>query len=131
MTTTPGLAGATVTAYPYRARAWWGEQLLADSTRALRVEVPGRTPTLWFPWDDVQTTHLRVAGNEAADGEEYERYDADGPAPQRDEVTWADAPERPLDGAGVVRRCITAPDACAELRNLAVIDHDRAGVAVV
>ena len=33
----------------YRARAWRGDQLVADSTAALRDEEPDRAPMLWFP----------------------------------------------------------------------------------
>ncbi len=39
---------------PLRARAWWGDQLVAESTGAVRVEEPGVAPVLWFPRADVR-----------------------------------------------------------------------------
>lgn len=38
---------------PYRARAWRGEELLADSRDAVRVETAGGAPVLCFPEGDV------------------------------------------------------------------------------
>jgi acyl-CoA thioesterase/uncharacterized protein (DUF427 family) len=131
MTTTPAFTSATISPCPYRARAWWGEQLVADSGRALRVDAPGRAPTLWFPWDDVDAAGLRSAGTETYDGGEFEVFDAEGHAPARDEVTWAEEPDRPDDGVGVVRRCVVPPPGHAALRDHATVDHDRARVEVV
>ena len=123
---------ATVRACRYRARAWWGDELLAESTRALRVDVPGRTPTLWFPWDDVKTAGLRAAGTESWDGGEVERFDADGPAPTRDEpVAWGDVADGPRDGTGAVRRCVTPAPGLDALRGHAVVDHAQARVELV
>jgi acyl-CoA thioesterase len=39
---------------PYRARAWWDDELVAESTRAVRVDVPGQEPELRFPVADVR-----------------------------------------------------------------------------
>jgi acyl-CoA thioesterase II len=39
---------------PFRARAWWGDQVVAESTEAVRVEEPGRPPALYFPASDVR-----------------------------------------------------------------------------
>src|SRR5205085_4013777 len=44
---------------PYRARAWWGEQLVAESTAAIRVEEAGQAPALYFPCSDVRLELFR------------------------------------------------------------------------
>jgi acyl-CoA thioesterase len=132
MTTTGPWEHATVRPCPYRARAWWGDECIADSTRAQRVDGPDRDPTLWFPWDDVRTTCLRSNGAAPADGGVFERFDAVGPVPERNEpVTWGEQPGRARDGVGVVHRCVTAPEGLAALRDYALVDHDRVRVELV
>lgn len=39
-----------------------GEQLVAESTAALRVEQPGQPPALYFPVDDVRFELFRAEG---------------------------------------------------------------------
>lgn len=56
------------TSVPYRARAWHGGALVADSTGAVRVDQADGPPALWFPVADVQRDALP------------------------DGVVWADAP---------------------------------------
>lgn len=130
--TTAGFAGATVRPARYRARAWWGDELLADSRRALRVDAPGQVPTLWFPWDDVRPALLRAGGPERWAGGEVERFDVDGPVPERDEpVDWGEQPDAPGDGLGVVRRWVRSPAGLDSLAGHAVVDHDRARVELV
>jgi acyl-CoA thioesterase len=116
----------------YRARARWGDQLLAESTRALRVDAPGETPTLWFPWDDVRTELLRPGGQEAWDGGELERFDAQRKVPATDDGGRASEwTANPGDGAGLLRRCMSAPAGLEPLRDHAVVDHDRARVELI
>jgi acyl-CoA thioesterase-2 len=43
---------------PYRARAWWGDVLVADSCEAMRVERPGEEPQLFFPVSDLRLDAL-------------------------------------------------------------------------
>lgn len=43
------------------ARAWWDDRLVAESTATVRVDEPGREPTLWFPLADVQLDLLPAA----------------------------------------------------------------------
>lgn len=45
-------------ACPYRARAWWGDVLLADTVRAVRVDRPDAAPLLCFPVADVRAEHV-------------------------------------------------------------------------
>ena len=44
-----------ISRYPYRARAWWDDRLVAQSDSCLCVEVPGELPVLYFPSTDVDT----------------------------------------------------------------------------
>jgi acyl-CoA thioesterase II len=140
----PGLA--VVRPCAYRARAWWGDRLLAESARPLGVDVPGRAPALWVPWEDVRTDALRAAGREAWDGGGVERFDAVGPVPvpspspsleSGGSAGWTssahaagdDAP--PIDGKGLVRRCTVPPPGLQVLAGYAVVDHDRARVELI
>jgi len=124
--------GTTLRACPYLARAWWGEELLAESTRAVRVEMPGRAPSLWFPCEDVRFGALRSAGPEPGEAGEVERFDADGPAPEATgPPRWGDEDDQRGDGIGVVRRLLTPPPGLEALRDHAVVDHDRARVELV
>ena len=125
-------ANATIRSSAYRARAWWGDDLLADSTRALRVDVAGEPPTLWFPWEDVRPGRLRSVAVELWEGGQIERFDADGPVPeQREEVTWADEPGAAGDGTRLVRRLSMPPPGMEILRDHATVDHAQARVELV
>ena len=122
------MTDARIRPCPYRARAWWGDQLVAESTSAVRVDIPGQAPTLWFPWDDVRPAALRSAGKETWDGGEVERFDAAAPAPDDDEpTTWGDRPAG-RDGIGIVRRSITPPAGREPLAGHALVDADQARV---
>ena len=52
----------------YRARAWCGEVLVADSNATLRCDKPDRAPTLWFPSGDVERDLLGAVGVDAVSG---------------------------------------------------------------
>ena len=47
----------------YRARAWCGDELVADSTSAIRDEGGDRAPILWFPVADVCADSLDDLGD--------------------------------------------------------------------
>lgn len=129
--------GATVRPCGYRARAWWGEQLLADSVAALRVDAPGRRPALWFPVDDVCFDDLRVGAVEEWDGGEAERFDhLAAPAPRHaGPVGWGDDDGGGADGAGdgtgAVRRWVRPPVGFEALAGHAWVDADQARVEIV
>jgi acyl-CoA thioesterase II len=48
----------TLGPYPYRARAWWGEVLLAQSASCLCLETDGEPSVLWFPESDIDVSAL-------------------------------------------------------------------------
>jgi acyl-CoA thioesterase-2 len=130
-TSDDALAGATIRSVGHEARAWWGDRLLAGSTRALRLDADGRAPTLWFPWDDVRAEGLTSAGAEPWGGGEVERFDADGPAPGGAGVAWHDEPAGPSDGTGAVRRWLVPPPGLQALAGHATVDHDQARVELL
>lgn len=118
----------------YRARAWWGDELLAESDAAVRVDLPSDAPTLWFPWADVRphVAGLTPAGRERWHAAELERFDATGPVPAvPPSHGWPDGPAQPVDGTALVRRCVTSPEGLDLLAGFALIDHDQARVELV
>ncbi len=126
------VSDSTIRPCPTRARASWGDLVLAESDRALRVDSPGRTPTLWFPWEDVRVAALHTGGTKRWDDGTVESFDVDGPAPgPSDAVTWVDRPQGPRDGIGVVRRLVTPPLGLESLQGHATIDPGRAVVELV
>ena len=52
----------TVAAYPYRARAWWGDVAVAESDSCLCLETDGAPSVLWFPEADMELYRLDVEG---------------------------------------------------------------------
>ncbi|HKH04992.1 MAG TPA: acyl-CoA thioesterase domain-containing protein [Acidimicrobiales bacterium] len=97
---------------PYRARAWWGERLVAETTSALRVEAADGPPLLCFPLADARLELFRDEGRPAA-------CPAVGTA-----RAWS------IDGQDVLW---TFPDSGTPewMRGLAAFDHDRARVELV
>ncbi len=51
----------TVEPYPYRARAWWGEVMLAQSGSCLCLETGGEPSVLYFPESDIDLSTLQAA----------------------------------------------------------------------
>ncbi len=124
---------------PHLARAWWGDQLLAESTATLRAEQPGRAPQLWFPLADVHVERLRDQGQDQLDGQGLVRRwgldpqladAADSSGSARD--SWgAPAPDGPLDGDAVAWSLADPAPAAAPLAEHATFDHDRVRVELV
>lgn len=120
----------------YRARAWWGGQLVADSAAAIRVTEPRRTPELYFPRADVRFELLGAPTGQAVcpvkGSAQLWTLDGKSPAPRPE---WAD-PERAggdglVDGQDAVWS-FTEPAAGLDwLRDLVAFDHDRVRVEIV
>lgn len=47
------MSGTTSTRLPYRARAVFGGEVVAESDAAIRIDAPDAAPQLWFPASDV------------------------------------------------------------------------------
>lgn len=127
----PTVAGPA-TLVPYRVRASWSGELLAESDRAVRIDDPVHGPSVWFPWDDVVSAGRTPSGVEAWRGGEVERFDLDGPVPRHGgPVTWDHPGEGAADGVGVLRRWVRPPASFEALQGHATVDHERALVEVV
>jgi len=51
--------------FRYRARAWWGEELVADSVSCLCLETDGEPAVLWFPSGDIRLAPSAPGGPDA------------------------------------------------------------------
>lgn len=134
------VSGHTLESTPkgLRARAWWGEQLVAESTATLRVEELGRPPALYFPVGDVRfelfraedrTTSDDVKGTARLWSMEAAAGEGAGSPPA---ATW-DGPDVATvpDGTGVLWR-YTAPGSGLDwLSAYAAFDHERVRVELV
>ncbi len=101
--------------YPYRARAWWGEAMVADSNACLCLERDGEPALLYFPRADIDLSAFRQDRSITLEPEGGEAQ------------AWAAAP----DGDAVLA-ILTAPGAgFEELRDHGRFDPDRARVEVL
>ncbi len=126
---------------PHLARARWGDQLLAESRAALRVEEPGRAPQLWFPLADVRLDQLRDEGRTGRrDGRGPARLWSVDPSPASPATpspgsardNW-DAPALvgPVDGDDVAWSYTEPAPALDWLAGYATFDPDRVRVELV
>jgi len=105
-----------------RARAWWSDELVADTDRAVRVESPDRAPVLLFPSAAVRFDRFRRDGAGAAGplgggGARWRPADPAGDGPSGDEgVLWH------YDGS---------PAGCEGVADVVAFDHDRVRVELV
>jgi acyl-CoA thioesterase len=91
--------------YPYRARAWWGEALVAESDACLTVDRPGEPSLLYFP-------------RAALDLSLFRRDGPTGSGPEGDGAeSWS---VESAEGDGVLA-IVTAPPAGLEQ----LLDHGR------
>jgi hypothetical protein len=56
-----------------RARAWWGERLVAETVGAVRVDRAGQAPVLYFPREDVRFDLLDPGEGLWSSGDDPER----------------------------------------------------------
>jgi acyl-CoA thioesterase/uncharacterized protein (DUF427 family) len=104
-----------VAPYPYRARAWVGDALVADSAACLLLERDGEPALLYFPRADIDLSALRRVGSLTPEPE-----GGGGEA-------WGDGG---ADGA-LVTIVTDPPAAFGELRDHARFDAARARVEVL
>ncbi len=117
----------------YRARAWWGERLVAETDGALRAREPGQLPVLYFPRAALRSGLLVGAGVAVTcpvKGEAVQ-WDLEGKV-RRVAAGWHDqASDVEVDGVGAVWS-FTAPAPGLEwLDGLVAFDHDRVRVELV
>jgi acyl-CoA thioesterase II len=120
-------------------RAWWGDQLVAESTAAVRVEETGRPPALYFPCTDVRLELFRDDGHRATcpvkGTARLWSLDVAGPpvataAPPS--ATWSAHEVTPSsDGHDVLWSFTQPTPEVGWLAGLAAFDHDRIRVELV
>jgi acyl-CoA thioesterase/uncharacterized protein (DUF427 family) len=64
--------------YPYRARAWWGEEMVASSDACLCVDRDGEPSVLYFPREDIDLRRFEPAAGQAEDTGPSERWSIGG-----------------------------------------------------
>lgn len=111
----PDAVAGSPQAYRYRARAWWGDDVVADSTATLRLDRPGHSPSLWFPCTDVR----------------WERFEEVtlGPALGAPLRCWS-VPGDPA-GEAVVSSHPDAGHEASWAKGFVTFDHDRVRVELV
>jgi acyl-CoA thioesterase/uncharacterized protein (DUF427 family) len=112
-----GPATFTSVTYPYLARAWWGEQLLAESNETVLFEQPGQLPELYFPLGEVSI--------EALTAEEEDLV-----CPVRGRARQWGMTGDPAGGRAVWNFDRPAPG-LEWLKDLVAFDHDRVRVEVI
>jgi acyl-CoA thioesterase/uncharacterized protein (DUF427 family) len=101
--------------YPYRARAWWSEALVAESDACLVLEREGEPARLYFPRADIDLSAFRCAGPVT-------------PAPEGGAgEAWEDG----ASGATVVTIVTDPPPVVGTLRDHGRFDAERARVEVL
>ena len=102
--------------YPYRARAWWGEALVAESDDCLVVDRPGESSLLYFPRADLDVSLFRQDGTTVSDPEEC------------DAESWS---AESAEGHRVLSIVTGAPAGLESLRDHGRFDTDRVRVEVL
>ena len=99
--------------YPYLARAFWGEEVVAESEACLYVDRDGQPAVLFFPPSEIELARFEKASHEpVADG-------VAGPS-----TPWS------IGGQDVLSIVATPPPALAELRGYGTFDTERVRVDV-
>ena len=120
----------------YVARARWGDRVVAESVKAVRVDEPGQPPALYFPLADVRLElfhdegHRRaVPGKGTASLWSIDPLPGDAStAPGR---TWGDGDPSDVDGSDVLWRFADPPPELSWLSDLATFDQERLRVELV
>jgi acyl-CoA thioesterase-2 len=107
---------------PFRARAWWGDELVADSTAAVRVDESGRPPALCFPVGDIRLERFRRAGVVTCPVKGTAQLWSIGPSSTSPGGS---------NGHGVLSSFTEPSPGAAWLSGLATFDHDRVRVELV
>ncbi|MCU1586820.1 MAG: hypothetical protein JWN31_313 [Frankiales bacterium] len=118
----------------FRARVRWGDQLIAESAAAVKLELPRQPPALCFPIADVRMDLLRDEGRttEHAELGSAQLWSLDGEVPTGGLARWSaeDVPAV-FGGADAARRFAAPPAELAWLSDTITFDHDRVRVELV
>jgi acyl-CoA thioesterase/uncharacterized protein (DUF427 family) len=118
----------------FRARARWGDLLIAESAAAVQLELPGQPAALCFPIGDVRMDLLRDEGRTTQHGElgSGQLWSLDGEVPTAGLARWsADDVPAVFGGVDAARRYVAPPQELAWLSDTITFDHDRVRVELV
>ena len=119
---------------PFTVRAWWGDELVAESAAAVRVERAGQPPWLFLPLKDVRLDSFRPEPEARG-----AVYPVEGGAawsiepnahPRAGAVDWHNKGGQGLDGRDVLRTFAEAPTS-EWLSGLATFDQRRVVLEIV
>lgn len=117
----------------FRARAWWGQDLIADSRAATVVVEPGQPPALYFPLADAQLGDVRESGEAVCPVKGAARlWTLPGEVRPANAGAWSaeDQPDRVDGKAAAWTFSSPAPD-LAWLRDRIAFDSDRVRIELV
>ncbi|MCK9897774.1 DUF427 domain-containing protein [Frankia sp. AgB32] len=134
-------AGRTISrqSCPYRARAWWAGQLVAESTAAVVVRETGQEPVLYFPRSDVRFDLFEDTGEVVCPvkgtGRRWSGEASTSPVARggwaREDAGGDPAGTTAVDGRDLAW-CYSQPaPELGWLAELAAFDHDRVRVELV
>jgi len=121
---------------PFTVRAWWGDELVAESATAVRVEQAGLPPWILLPIEDLrlEAFHLeggpRSSGAFPVEGGEPWSIEPSGHHRAAAAADWHGRDHADLDGRDVLRTFADAP-AAEWLSGLAILDHRRVRLELV
>jgi acyl-CoA thioesterase II len=117
---------------PFLARAWWGDQIVAESRATVRVEEPGQPPGLYFPCADVRFDLFYDQGTRSTcpvkGAAQFWTVEVDAEVATS---THGVAEAGSSIGQGILRRFIDPPPELHWLSHLAVFDHDRVRIELI
>ena len=122
--------------YPYRARARWGEVVVAQSDRCLALESDSNPSVLCFPPDEIDFDRFQKAGQARLSLEEGEvqLWAIDGalggPAPT-DAEAWTSPASTAAEGSDVLRTYLDPSSDLAPLAGYGSFDQARVHIEVV
>ncbi len=128
-----------ISPYPYRARAWWGSAVVAQSDSCLCVEEPGEPATLYFPQHDIRLELFRgeVRRHSCPEKGEVEYLTIDppaGPAGRRlnpSTASWDTSDATSSDGHDILSRLTHPSGPFRPLSGYAAFDQARMRVEII
>lgn len=117
----------------FRARAWWGQDLIADSPDAIIVSEPGQPAALYFPLADARLGNSQDSGEAVCPVKGTARlWTLPGAVPPAGAGAWSadDRPDR-VEGKGAAWTFSDPASELEWLRDLVAFDSDRVRVELV
>ena len=117
----------------FRARAWWGQDLIADSSKAVVVTEPGQAAALYFPIADVRLDNIHDGGEVTCPAKgTAQLWTLPGEVPPVNAGAWS-ADDQPdvVNGQGAAWTFTQPTSGLDWLRDHVAFDSDRVRVELV